>query len=292
MEAIGFIGLGNMGTPISRHIMEKFPLTAVYNRSPSKTEWFRKNGVEVCATPAEVAGKCSIIFTMLTDSEAVSTVLTGKDGVIEGIRPGSLVVDVSTIYPEDSRRMALKIMEKGAEMIDSPVIGSVDLATTGTLTIAVGGSEAAFMRCRPMLETFGKRIVHVGPNGFGLKVKLLNNMIMGSNYAILCEAISIGEKAGIDTETMEEIFSGGGANSRTLEMKGKRMIERNYDPQFLLAHQLKDIKYGLRMSMDTFSPTPVTSAAASMYETAYNEGRGDSDYSALIETYRNVNRKA
>jgi len=292
METIGFIGLGKMGNPITRHIMSKFSVAAVYNRSASKAQWFRSNGVEVCTTPADLARKCSLIFTMLTDSEAVKSVVSGKDGVIEGLRPGSLLVDVSTIYPEDSEMLAARVREAGSEMIDSPVIGSVDLATSGTLTIAVGGSDESFRRAMPILETFGKKVVHVGPNGYGLRVKLLNNMIMGSNYAILCEAISMGEKAGISTGMLEEIFSGGGANSRTLEMKGKRMIEKDYDPQFLLAHQLKDIKYGLRMSMDTFSPAPLTSAAAAMYEAAYNEGLGEQDYSALIETYRKVNRKA
>ncbi|MEM0156250.1 MAG: NAD(P)-dependent oxidoreductase [Thermoplasmataceae archaeon] len=292
METVGFIGLGKMGQAISRNIMKKYGLKAVYNRSAEKAEWFGKNGVEVCSSPKEVAAKCSVVFAMLTDTEAVRSVVTGKDGILEGIRKGSVLVDLSTIYPDDSKEMAEMVLEKESEMLDSPVIGSVDLATAGTLTIAAGGSETGFRRVEPILATFGKRIVHVGANGLGLKVKALNNMIMGTNYAVLCEAISMGEKIGIRTETLEDIFSGGGANSRALELKGKRMIEKNYDPQFILSHQLKDIKYGLRMAMDLFSPAPVTAAACTMYEQGYNEGMGDLDYSALIETYRRVNRKA
>lgn len=292
METIGFIGLGKMGLAISRNIMKKYDLKAVYNRTKAKTDWYRDNGIEVCSSPREVAEKCSVIFTMLTDSEAVKEVLAGENGILEGIRKGSVLVDLSTIYPDDSSELSRMVLVRGAEMLDSPVIGSVDLATAGTLTIAVGGPEDSFRRVEPLLATFGRRIVHVGGNGSGLKVKALNNMIMGTNYATLCEAISIGEKIGIRTETLEDIFSGGGANSKALELKGKRMIEKNYDPQFILSHQLKDIKYGLRMAMSLFSPAPVTSAACAMYEQGYNEGMGEMDYSVLIETYRKANRKS
>lgn len=292
VEGVGFIGLGKMGVPILRNIMGKYKVKGVYNRTKEKSEPFRKEGLRVYDSPGLLAANSNVIFTMLTDSEAVESVIFGSNGISGYINSGSLIVDLSTIHPEKSREMARRLSEKGVFFIDAPVIGSVPVAERGELTIVAGGPKDAFEKIKGVLETFGKSIFYMGENGTGLRVKLINNMVMGANLAVLSEAIVFAQSMGIEPDSLLNVLSSGAAASKILDVKRQSMLDGAFIPQFLLAHEYKDLNYALDLAKKQKTPLPMASLATQFYTSAMSIGLGNLDFSAVLRSFRALNGKA
>ena len=292
VEGIGFIGLGKMGTPILGNIMKKYDVKGVYNRTRTKSEPFGELGLRIYDSPGLLAANCNIVFTMLTDSEAVESVIFGPTGIYGYINSGSLVVDLSTIHPEKSREIAGRLAEKGVYFIDAPVIGSVQVAEKGELTIVAGGPKEVFERIRGVIETFGSNIFYMGENGSGLRMKLVNNMVMGANLAVISEALTFGQNLGIDPENLIEVLASGAAGSNILDLKKESLLGGDFLPQFLLAHEYKDLNYAMDVARRARSPVPIGSLSTQFYAAAMAIGLGNLDFSAVLRSFRALNGKA
>ncbi len=286
MEGIGFIGLGKMGVPILKNIMKKHQVVGVYNRTQAKAHPYAALDMKVFKDPWEVASKCSIIVMMLSDSQAVKDVMYGKSGVLDNLGTGKIVIDLSTIHPDDSLKLSADVKERGAEFIDSPVVGSVPVADAGQLVTLAGGSKDAFSRIRPILESFSKEVFYLGPNGTGLKMKLVNNMLMGGNLALLAESLLFGEKLGIPREKQLEVLSKGAASSSILELKREPLLKEDFLPQFLLSHEFKDLNYAMDIARNAREPLPLSGAIVQFYAAAMSIGLGNLDFSSVLRAFK------
>ena len=280
-KKVGFIGLGMMGNPMSKNLLKAGFEMIVWNRTVSKM----KELVDLGATPAgsakDVAQKTEVVITMLTGSADVQQVILEKNGVIEGLRPGSVVIDMSTISPSASRDVATEVARSGANMLDAPVSGSVGTAVMGALTIMVGGDEEVFEAQRDVLAAMGKNIFYMGTHGLGSYVKLVANSIMGTYMAVIAEAMCLGAKAGVPTEKMVEALKNTGASSRVLDLKSPLVLEGNYKAQFMLKLLFKDLGLALDTAASDTVPLPIISLVRQYYAQALVEGRGDNDFSAI-----------
>lgn len=220
-EKVGFIGTGIMGGPMAQNLMEAGHELVLYNRTIEKAEEIAGDGATVAGSPREVAESCDLIVLMLPDSPQVEEVVEGEDGVLEGIREGSLVVDMSTISPVVTRELAEKLEERGATMLDAPVSGGEPGAQQGTLAIMVGGGEEDFERARPLLEVMGDTITHVGPTGAGQTAKAANQIVVAVTLEGISEALVLASKAGVAPEKILEAISGAGGQQRHGGQKGE-----------------------------------------------------------------------
>jgi 3-hydroxyisobutyrate dehydrogenase-like beta-hydroxyacid dehydrogenase len=281
---VGFIGLGMMGTPMSKNLIKAgFELT-VWNRTKSKMEEIVALGAKPAASAKEVAYQSEVTVTMLTGSSDSEEVILGKNGVLEGMKPGTVIIDMSTISPAVSRRIASGVEKKGCKMLDAPVGGSVGVAANAGLTIQVGGNKQVFEAHRDILAAMGKNIFHMGGNGMGCYIKLVANAIMGTNMAVLAEAMCLGAKAGIATDTMLEVLKNSGASSRMLEIRGPNIVKGEYKAQFMLKLLFKDLGIALDTAAGDSVPLPVVGLARQIYAQALVDGKGDEDFSAIAAT--------
>lgn len=286
MEGIGFIGLGKMGAPILKNIMKKHQVVGVYNRTKSRAHPYAALDMKLFSEPWEVSARCNIIFLMLSDSQAVKDVMYGKKGVIDNLGTGKIVVDLSTIHPDDSEKISRDVRERNAEFVDSPVIGSVPAAESGSLITVTGGSREAVRAVMPILESFSSNVFYLGPNGSGLKMKLVNNLLMGGNLAILAEALLFGERLGIPRDKQIEILSMGSAASRILELKKEPLLDENFLPQFLLSHEFKDLNYALDLAKNSREPLPLSGTIVQFYAAAMSIGLGNLDFSSVLRAFK------
>jgi 3-hydroxyisobutyrate dehydrogenase len=283
-ERIGFLGLGIMGSRMAANVARAgFGLT-VWTHSPGKAaRWASEHGAAVADTPAEVAGESDIVVSMVVDGAQVASILTGSGGVIEAARPGLLCVDMSTIAPPDTRRIAAALEEVGVAMIDAPVTGSSPRAEDGSLTIMVGGAAEQFARARPLLETMGSLIAHVGEIGQGEMLKLINNALGAANAAAVAEALLLADAAGIDLDAFVEITSAGSGGSTQLTLKSAAMRAHDFTPLFKTAHMLKDVRLALDEAQSAGVPFPAAAHARDLLTAAMGAGHGELDYASLIE---------
>lgn len=280
-EKVGFIGLGMMGNPMSKNLLKAgFELT-VWNRTESKMKEIMEQGAKAGSSPQDVAKKSQVIITMLTGSAEVEQVILGKDGVIEGLTPGSVVIDMSTISPGVSKSVASKVAEKGFAMLDAPVSGSVGVAAAAALTIQVGGDSKVFEAQRDVLAAMGKNIFYVGGNGMGCYLKLIGNALMGANMAVLAEALCLGAKAGISTDIMIEVLRNTGGASAVLERRSPNILKGDYKAQFMLKLLFKDLGIALDSAGADTIPMPIVGLVRQIYAQAMADGRGDNDFSAV-----------
>lgn len=287
---VGFIGLGMMGNPMSKSLLKAgFELT-VWNRTPFKMDEIVGLGADAAGSAKEVAEKSDVTITMLAGPPDVEAVILGKGGVLEGMRPGSVVIDMSTISPEVSRHVAAEVVKKGAHMLDAPVGGSVGVAAAGALTIQVGGDRLIFETHREIFAAMGKHIYHIGENGMGCHIKLIANTIMGSNMAILGEALCLGAKAGIPVEMMMEVLKNSGAHSRILETRGPNILKGEYKAQFMMKHLFKDMGLALDTAATQTVPMPIAGLVRQVYAQAMADGRGEADYSAVVATEEKLSK--
>lgn len=286
----GLIGLGIMGAPMARNLVRAgFPLT-VATRTPGKAEQFVADvksenpaaQVRAVTSAAEVAAASEVIVTMVTDSPDVIAVARGEQGIFATARPGTVIIDMSTISPQVTRELAAEAASRGLQWLDAPVSGGQKGAIEGTLTIMVGGEAAALERVRPALEAMGKRITHFGPAGSGQSAKLCNQIVVAVNLLAVCEGLVFGAKAGLDLNTLHQALTGGAANSWALEVLGKKMIERDFAPAFMVRLQQKDLRLVLDAAGTAHTPLPGTALVHQMLAAVEAEGRSDDGTQTLF----------
>lgn len=281
-ERIGFIGLGVMGKPMARKLRAAGLDLVVHSRSPGPVDELVAEGSERASDPSELAANADVVITMLPDTPDVDLVLFGERGVSGGIRPGSLVIDMSTIRPTEASRFAERLAAADVAMLDAPVSGGERGAIDGTLSIMVGGHDEAFGRALPILETLGGNVTHVGGSGAGQVAKACNQLIVGATIQAVGEALVLAAKAGVDPATVREALLGGFAGSKILEVHGQRMLRGDFAPGFRSALHLKDAGIVTETAEELGSPTPSFAVAAAALGTLVATGRGDLDHAALV----------
>jgi len=285
-ERIGFLGLGIMGSRMAARLAGAgFPLT-VWTHTPGKAAaWAAEHGGTVVAvdTPAEVARRSEIVVSMVVDGDQVASVLLGEGGAIEGAHEDLLCVDMSTIAPVDSRRIAAALAERGVRMLDAPVTGSSPRAEAGTLTIMAGGAAEDFARAKPIFEAMGEVIVHVGELGQGEMLKLINNSLGAANAAALAEALLLARATGVDLDAFVEVTSAGSGASAQLALKSTPMREHDFTTLFKTEHMLKDVRLCLEEAQAAGIPFPSAAHARDLLTATVGRGHGEDDYAAIIE---------
>jgi 2-hydroxy-3-oxopropionate reductase len=283
MTKIGFIGLGIMGKPMARNLMKAgFPLV-VHNRSRGPVEELMKEGAEAAYSPKEVAQKAEVVITMLPDSPDVEKVILGENGVLEGARAGTILIDMSSISPIVSQRIAAEVAKKGVKMLDAPVSGGETGAINATLAIMVGGDQEVFDKCLDIFKAMGKSVVRVGNIGAGGFTKLANQIIAAINLEALGEAFVLGVKAGVDPNLIFQAIRGGLAGSNMMESRIPAIMERNFKPGFKLKLHLKDLNNALSAAKDLGVPLPITSLVQQMMLALTTRGLGEDDNGSLVK---------
>ena len=281
MANIGFIGLGIMGTPMAANLIKGGHTLFTHTRSETPAELLAA-GAKNCASSAEVARQADIIITMLPDTPDVAKVLFGADGVAAGLSKGKIVIDMSSISPVETKDFARRINELGCEYLDAPVSGGEVGAKAATLTIMVGGSQAAFDAVKPVFELMGKNITLVGGNGDGQITKVANQIIVALNIEAVAEALLLAAKAGADPAKVREALMGGFASSRVLEVHGERMIKRTFNPGFRIALHQKDLNLALSTARQLGVSLPSTATAQALFNAcAAHDGAGW-DHSGMV----------
>lgn len=284
LEAVGFLGLGIMGSRMAANLARAgFPLSVWTHTAGKAAAWASEHGARAFDTPAEVAEQSNIVVSMVVDGAQVASVLLGEHGVIEAAHPGLMCVDMSTIGPLDARRIAAALNEPGIAMIDAPVTGSSPRAEEGSLTIMVGGEPADYERARPLLEAMGRLIVHVGELGQGQMLKLINNSLGAANAAAMAEALLLARATGVDLDALVEVTSAGSGASAQLQMKSGPMRAHDYTTLFKTAHMLKDVRLCLQEAESAGVPFSAAGHARDLLAATMGRGYGEQDYAALIE---------
>ena len=280
-KKIGFIGLGIMGKPMARNLMKAGYSLVVYNRTASKVQELVHAGAQETGSPKEVAENSHIIITMVSDSPEVEEVILGPKGVIEGLKAGSVVIDMSSISPVVTQSIAVELSKKGATMLDAPVSGGETGAINGTLSIMVGGDKEVFNEVKPVLEKMGKSVVRVGRIGAGGFTKLSNQIIVAAALQAISEALVLAQKAGVDIQLVYEAIRGGMAGGRTLDMKIPTLIQRNFEPGFKMDLHIKDLKNALLAGKSLGVALPSTGLIHELFAACSAQGKGQKDHSVI-----------
>lgn len=287
-KRIGFIGLGMMGTPMSISLVKAGFDVVVWNRTAAKMGPAAAGGATIGKSPRQVAEASEVVITMLSGPPEVEAVVLGPGGLAEGLRPGSVLIDMTTNAPEASQRLGAELGRRGVAMLDAPVSGSVGAAASAGLTIQVGGDVKVFEAQRDVLAAMGKNIFHVGGAGMGCFVKLVGNAIMGVNLAVLAEGLMLGAKGGVPPAVMVEVLKQTGAASAALERRASNILRNDYTAQFMLKLLFKDLGLALDAAATAAVPMPVVGVVRQLYAHAMAEGRGDADVSAIAATTAGV----
>jgi len=278
-ERLGFIGLGIMGYPMAENLMKAGHSVTVYNRNRAKAEELGQRGATVASSPAEVGRRATIIFLCVGDTRAVEEVC---GSLLQGVEPGAVVADASTISPEASRELAEQFRERGVSFLDAPCSGSKGGATNGTLTFMVGGEKAAFERIHPYLSIMGKKIFHVGANGAGLQVKLTQNLIGALTMQAMAEGFVLARKAGLSPSVVLEVLQASVARNPMIEDKLPLVLERNFEPSFSLKWMHKDMTLMLESARRLEVPLPATALVHEMFGAGLAMGYGEEDFAAAV----------
>lgn len=281
-QKLGFIGLGLMGKPMSRNLIQAGCDLFVTNRSAQPRMEIAAAGATPLETPSQVAARADIIIIMVADTAAVESILLGENGVIHSMGDTTLVIDMGTTSVNQTRRFAELISEKGGLYVDAPVSGGTIGAESGSLTIMAGGSEEAFNRALPILQILGDRITHVGASGAGQVAKAANQVIVGLNIGAAAEALALAKAAGVDPARVRQALQGGFADSRILEVHGKRMVDGDYSLGARCTTQRKDMHQAIEFAATLDLDMPATSLSRDLYDKLIENGGGDLDHSALF----------
>jgi 2-hydroxy-3-oxopropionate reductase len=282
MANVGVIGLGAMGAPMARNLLKGGHRVTVFARRAEAMAPLIQAGADRASSPADVASRSDIIITMVIDTRAVEEVALGPDGIIEGARPGSILVDHSTIDPDGARRIASSLKARAIDMIDAPVSGGAAVAEAGALSIMAGGDEAVLDRIRPVLGCYGKTIAHIGPSGAGQVAKACNQICTIVNTLAAAEAILVAERAGIDPAKVKEVLMTGFGASRMLDMQAPKMIARDFEGKVESRLHHKDIHIVLELARRLGIQLPASAAAATVLTELQNRGGGKSDTAAIF----------
>jgi 3-hydroxyisobutyrate dehydrogenase-like beta-hydroxyacid dehydrogenase len=285
MQRIGFIGLGTMGKPMAANLIRKGHSVTVYNRSADKAEDLKELGAEIAASPAETTRSADVLFIMLSNDNAVLETFYNENGILSGIHPTLTVIDCSTVSPQTSQRLNDELANHYVDFLDAPVTGSKPAAEAGTLTFMVGGNKEVFDENYPLFMALGSKALHLGPSGSGSYAKLAHNTIVGINAIGLMEGLSIATKAGVDPEQFLEIVQSGGAASKQADLKGMKIINRDFSNQFSLKLMLKDLLLASQLTGSFQLPTPLLHAATSVFQMGLSKGLGEEDLSSAVQCY-------
>lgn len=282
-ETIGFIGLGVMGRPMVKNLMKAGHSLIVHSRSRGPVDELVAAGAKAAASPADVARQAGIVITMLPDTPDVELVISGREGVLATMAAGGVIIDMSSISPAATKKLAAQAKVNHLSMLDAPVSGGEIGAINGTLSIMVGGDEAAFNRVKPILEAMGnpERIVRIGESGAGQVCKVCNQIAIGGALAGVSEAFALAKKAGVDAARVRQALLGGFAASRVLEVHGERMLNDNYVPGFRAKLYQKDLRLAGEASTANGVPMPATAVVTQLIDTLVASGGGDLDYAAM-----------
>ncbi|WJV53108.1 2-hydroxy-3-oxopropionate reductase [Pectobacteriaceae bacterium CE70] len=285
---IGFIGLGIMGKPMSKNLIKAGYSLVVLDRNSDAVAEIVAAGAVAAETPKSVAEQSDIVITMLPNSPNVKEVVLGENGVIEGARSGSVVIDMSSIAPLVSREVASALAEKGVDMLDAPVSGGEPKAIDGTLSVMVGGDKAIFARCYDIMKSMAGSVVHTGDVGAGNVTKLANQVIVALNIAAMSEALVLATKAGVNPDLVFQAIRGGLAGSTVLDAKAPMVMDRNFKPGFRIDLHIKDLTNALDTSHSIGAQLPLTAAVMEMMQALKADGLGTSDHSALACYYEKL----
>lgn len=287
-ERIGFIGLGIMGRGMAANLLKAgFPLT-VWNRTIARMQELVAQGARAGASPADVAERSDIVVICVSDTPDVEEVILGERGVIQGARPGSLVIDCSTISPKATREIADKLAERRIFMLDAPVSGGSEGAAKGTLSIMVGGEREQFERALPVFQAMGKTITHVGGHGAGQTVKLVNQVLVVGNCIAMCEALMLAQAGGVDLRKTYEAISQGAAGSWMFTHRAPQILARDWRPGFTIDLQEKDLRLVLEAADELGAPLLVTSLVFQLYRTLQAQGLGNEGNHALVKALEHL----
>jgi 2-hydroxy-3-oxopropionate reductase len=288
MAKVGYIGLGIMGAAIARNLIKAGHSLVVHNRSRAIVDQLVAEGASAAHSPREVAAAVEFVFTNLPDTPDVEKVVLGEDGIIEGAHEGLIYIDNSTIKPETSRLLSERLAEVGVAALDAPVSGGDVGARDGTLTIMVGGPQAAFERALPLFQAIGKAAVLVGESGAGQIAKVCNQIIVGAQMVALAEALITAQKAGVDPLRVVEAIKGGAAQMWTLDVKPPRLFAGNRQPGFKAYMQHKDLGIVVDTARTYGVPLPMSAVVMQLYTAMLDLGHRELDNSAIIAVYETL----
>lgn len=287
-EKVGFIGLGIMGRGMTRNLLKAGFEVTVWNRTASRMEELAAEGAKPSASPADLASKCDLMITCVSDTPDVEQVILGEQGVIHGAKAGSLVIDMSTISPQATREIATQLKAKGVHMLDAPISGGSEGAARGTLSIMVGGEAAQVERAMPYFQAMGKTITHMGEIGAGQLTKLVNQILVVVNMLAAAEALVFAEAGGLDLKKTIEALAGGAAGSWMWSNRGAQAIVRDFRPGFTIDLQQKDLRLVLEAADQLGVPVLTTSMVFNMYRTLQRMGLGSEGNHALIKALEHL----
>ena len=287
-EQIGFVGLGIMGKPMARNLMQAGYALTVYDIVGEPVEELATEGATPAASSAEVAATTDKIITMLPDSADSERAILGPNGVLEGAKPGSIVIDMSSISPIVSQKIAAECARQGVAMLDAPVSGGEPGAINGTLAIMVGGRQEVFDQCVDLLQVMGGNVALTGEVGAGNTTKLANQIIVALNITALSEALVLAQKAGVDPEKVFQAIRGGLAGSAVMEAKAPMMLERNFQAGFRIRLHQKDLRNVLQAAQELNVPLPATALVQQMLGALVNAGESEADHSAILHFVENL----
>lgn len=281
-ERIGFLGLGVMGAPMAGHLLDAGYVVSTATHRRAVPDGLRQKGIVELASPAEVAAASDVVITMVPDTPDVDAVLFGASGVIEGLAPSSLVIDMSSISPTATISFAQRIAEAGSSYLDAPVSGGEIGAKAASLTIMVGGERHDFERAQPLFDILGSRATLIGDNGAGQVCKVANQIVVAGTIHAVAEGLLFAAANDVDAATVREALMGGLATSRILDVHGERMIHRQFDPGFRITLHSKDLRLALSGAQETGAVLPMTALVAQLFASNIANGGGDEDHSALV----------
>ena len=287
-ERLGFIGLGIMGRGMASNLLKAGYDVRVWNRTAGRMNDLVETGASMATSPADLAAKCDVILICVSDTADVEEVVLGQDGIIHTARPGSLVVDHSTISPHTTREIAARLNAREVHMLDAPVSGGSEGAANGTLSIMIGGAADQVERAMPYLQSMGKTITHVGEQGAGQMTKLVNQILAVGNTLAMSEALLFAQAGGLDLEKALNAISGGAAGSWILEARGPQILERDFRPGFTIDLQQKDLRLALQAADMLGVPTLVTNIVFDLYRTLQTRGMGGEGNHALIKALEHL----
>jgi len=288
MKKIGFIGLGIMGKPMARNLLKAGYSLTVYDIVPEKMDDVVKAGAKAGSSSKDVAEKSEVIITMLPNSPDVKEAVLGKNGVLEGAKPGTILIDMSSIAPLASKEVAEKAKEKGVTVLDAPVSGGEPKAIEGTLAIMVGGPQETFDEVEDILSVMGASVTRVGEIGSGNMTKLANQIIVALNIAAMSEAMVLAAKAGVNAEKVFKAIRGGLAGSTVLDAKMPLVLEGNFKPGFRIELHIKDLANALDTAHEVGVPVPLSSAVMEVMQALKVDGKGADDHGGIIQFYEKL----
>ncbi len=282
MANLGYVGLGVMGGRMADRLISKGHKVTGYNRTRQKAQWLVDRGMKWADTPREVAAAADAVFVMVTDSAALDAVTRGPDGILAGLGPGKLVIDMSTVSPAVSRAIAAQVKERGADMIDAPVSGSPATLEQGKLSMMVGGTRAAFDRAKPLLDDIGPKVTHVGDQGLAVSMKIAMNLSLAVQMLAFSEGVLLAEKSGIDRKTAVEVFNNSVIASPMLQYRGPMVLGLPDEAWFTVTLMQKDVSLALEMGRRLNVPLPTTAVTNEFLTAARGSGLGDKDFAAVF----------